>query len=354
MTAPSLRRSALLSAPAAALVVAGIVAVIALRPHSGYPYLDAMTIRGVAMVPSGEGWAVGTISGRPNGLMLHLTHGHWTVVPDPTGLDPRADLYAVAMLSPEEGWAVGAVQAPLAAPNTTRPEGAILRYRAGGWTLTPVPASGALRAVAVRSASDVWATGDQGTVLHFDGSQWTTIAAPPNYSSTTFSAISAPPGGGVWIAGNSVILRYDGTAWTQEEIAAPALPGLNITSLALQSGGEGWATGGVNGSTHGFILHDVSGRWLLDTESDEMLASVTASDGDGWAVGASGTIYRYTQGSWTPIASSSHAPLLGISAVSAREAWAVGADGLLLHYANGAWRIERNVTWDQTALNSYS
>lgn len=353
MTAPLHKRSVLIGVLTMALIIAGIV-VAAQQLRPGYPYLDAMTLRGVAMDSSGEGWAVGTISGRPNGLMLHLAHGHWMVVPNPIGLDKMADLYAVTMLSPEEGWAVGAAQAPLAAPNTTQPRGVILRYRAGGWTIAPVPASGVLRAIAARSASDVWATGDQGTVLHFDGSQWTAVATPPDYRATTFSAVSAPAGGGVWIAGNSVILRYDGTDWTQEEIAAPAMPGLNITSLALQSGSEGWATGGVNGSTHGFILHDVSGRWLLDTEADEMLASVTFSNANGWAVGANGTIYRYTQGTWTPTASSSHAPLLSVSLVSTHEAWAVGAGGMLLHYDDGSWQTERNVTWDRAALDSYS
>ena len=75
------------------------------------------------------------------------------------------------------------------------------------------PTTQTLRSIWGASASDVWAVGDVGTILHYDGTRWTA-----QVSGTTANL------GRVWgvsptevyaAAAGNVILRYDGTSWSQ-------------------------------------------------------------------------------------------------------------------------------------------
>lgn len=75
----------------------------------------------------------------------------------------------------------------------------------------PSPVTADLRGVFGFDANDVWAVGDDATVIHWDGEAWTTIATP-------FEGASAKPrlftvwGGApndLWIGGNGVMLHLE-------------------------------------------------------------------------------------------------------------------------------------------------
>lgn len=76
------------------------------------------------------------------------------------------------------------------------------------------PASTTLRGVFGFATDDVWAVGDESTVLHWDGSAWTKLATPfdalpdkPRLISVWGSAKDD-----VWIGGNGVMLHFEGSA----------------------------------------------------------------------------------------------------------------------------------------------
>src|SRR5262249_17545561 len=75
-------------------------------------------------------------------------------------------VHSLAMLSASEGWAVG--DAGVILHGTGDGTG-------GGGPRVASPTSAALRSVAMVSPSEGWAVGDNGTVLHYTAGAWTRV-----------------------------------------------------------------------------------------------------------------------------------------------------------------------------------
>ena len=71
----------------------------------------------------------------------------------------------------------------------------------------PLPQGNRLASMCGRSASDVWAAGDGGTLLHWDGTSWSRIATG---TTADLADIWCAPGGEVWTVGQEKVLRLSG------------------------------------------------------------------------------------------------------------------------------------------------
>ncbi len=98
------------------------------------------------------------------GAAAHVGVECWEVVASPTS----NMLLCIALISASEGWAVGA-------------RGTILHYRGGQWldwmnepkpTRSAVPTSKDLTSVVMVSHSEGWAVGHGHVILHYDGGEW--------------------------------------------------------------------------------------------------------------------------------------------------------------------------------------
>jgi hypothetical protein len=79
--------------------------------------------------------------------------------------------------------------------------GAIVHYDGTAWSeLTSSPTSAGLRGVWGTAANDVWAVGDSGVILHFEGSSW---SKDVRLTSRTLRAVWGDPSGEVWAVGDS-------------------------------------------------------------------------------------------------------------------------------------------------------
>jgi hypothetical protein len=76
------------------------------------------------------------------------------------------------MVSPREGCAVGDVR--------DMHQAVILRYTAGAWQQVASPTAQPLQSVVGVWASDVWAVGLEGTILHYTGTSgvWSVVNGP--------------------------------------------------------------------------------------------------------------------------------------------------------------------------------
>jgi hypothetical protein len=131
----------------------------------------------------------------------------------------------------------------------------LLHYDGISWSQVTVPDTGGLVDVAAISATDAWAIGSDGSVLHWDGTAWTI--------STKFimgtAAIAAASPTSVWIAGLYVnsklsLAHFNGSAWSTQ--TAPAGIYTLTGASALPSGGT-WFSGSYdasNGTTEPAIL----------------------------------------------------------------------------------------------------
>jgi len=87
-----------------------------------------------------------------------------------------------------------------------------LSSRAFETVASPVTAD--LRGVHGFGPNDVWAVGDDATVVHFDGKVWSKVATPldaVNVKPRLFSVWGSSPRD-VWIGGNGVMLHFEGDA----------------------------------------------------------------------------------------------------------------------------------------------
>lgn len=138
-------------------------------------------------------------------------------------------------------WAVGTAEG-------TSPDGslgAVLRRSAqGAWSLertSPQP----INAVWGSGPSDVWAVGRAGTIVHFDGTTW---SSPPSLTTSTLLAVWGSGPADVWAVGDSgTILHFDGVSWT----AHPGVdPTVNLNGIWGSGPQDIWVVG-----NHGTILH---------------------------------------------------------------------------------------------------
>jgi hypothetical protein len=119
-------------------------------------------------------------------------------------------------------WAVGAA-------------GTILRASpAGKWDRVTAPSgvgTATLRDVHGTSANNVWAVGDGGLVLRFNGTSWSVAATLPAAGDLYAVQVFSPTR--VYVAGNG-LYRFDGTSWTQ--VIDSALDGLVFNDLRFVNG----------------------------------------------------------------------------------------------------------------------
>ena len=241
--------------------------------------------------------------------------------------------------------------------------GTILRRLNGNdWTAMSSGTTNNLRAVWGQSPSDVWAGGASGTVLHFDGTSWSSVSAPisnvdsiwgssstnvwfvgsggvlrwngSSFATFGFGGILASVSGtgpnDVWVTGESTYLhRYNGTSWTT------VMPGIGSTMfvvLALTPT-DVWASGPLSGKES---THYNGVRWTtvktapVSSDAETFVSMSARAANDIWAVGNS-KIGRWNGTAWSleePFGSNQ--TLWSISTVPG-HVWIVGDNGLIVH-----------------------
>ena len=88
-----------------------------------------------------------------------------------------------------------------------------------------------LYGVSARTTSDVWAVGDTGNILHFNGSAW---SVKESGTERRLNGVKSLASDNVWAVGDKgTIMRYDGSAWSQVQ---DGVAGFTLESLAYDSG----------------------------------------------------------------------------------------------------------------------
>jgi hypothetical protein len=182
------------------------------------------------------------------------------------------------------------------APNNIDWQQAILMNTGSGWTdVGPVGSAHRLFDVWGSSASDVYAVGWAGEILHYDGG-WSVVDAGDGDAAFLMS-ISGTTAGNVFAVGRTDDLRalvchFDGMTWTKNVL------------------------GGVE---------ELRGVW---------------ADGAGgaFAVGSAGSVRRYAGGTWASMKSATTDELFCVWGASATDVYAAGWQGALVHYDGTSWR----------------
>lgn len=236
------------------------------------------------------------------------------------------------------------------------------------WTLEPVPTDEALLAVWGRRAEDVFAVGWGGTILHYDGSEWT--VEPVESTGTSTTNLTAVEGvdlpndfdpldetfepGPVWAAGwNGTLLqrRPDGV-WVDASRApgtatvTPDLFSLTVAdemqALAVGDTGSLFVWDGVEWSAASLRVRGTFSNEFIEPRGT--LHGVWTRNGDRYfAVGSAGAAYRSNGPlQWEIIDTTIPNPLRGTWGPNDTNLYAVGLDSLILRFDGNTWEVVRN------------
>lgn len=202
------------------------------------------------------------------------------------------------------------------------------------WTTVPSPVDKFLTRIIGFSASNIWAVGARGTVLHLDGGVWQQMLAG---TSTDLQDIWGSGPGSLWAVGgssySSVLMHYDGSGWLEISLPDDVGQVKGLYGVWGSSASDIWVVG-----HEGLILHRTPDGWArISGPTTEKLNGVWGTDAKNvWAVGDNGTILHYQGIAWSAVTPPTQADLARLWGSSASDIWAVG-DGVLLHYDGDRW-----------------
>ncbi len=250
---------------------------------------------------------------------------------------------ALAFPSATEGWAVGA-------------SGMMLHYHEGEWTAHESEASDLL-AIHMLDEQHGWAVGWYGMTMRYESGAWRRLDV--NTSEHLRGVWMTSPDEGWAVGSHSIICRCYRGEWTvvrsplrpfAERSDMGFAPSISDTygiadlhAIQMVSPHEGWAVG-----ESGTILHYNGYHWeQIASPTDKTLQAVQMLAPDcGWAVGWQGTILKYDGDKWQPAPCPNQAYYFGLHMTSATEGWAVGSTGNIIRCVAGKWREEVSPTDD--------
>ena len=249
--------------------------------------------------------------------------------------------------------------------------GRVHRWDGSVWTHTGTSPGTRLMGLWTADASQAFAVGDSGTILHRQGTAWRLATQGPPASLLDVWAF--PGGEAVAVGASGVTLRYEDGSWTQ----SPRFDGRDFLSAVWGATPDDvWAVG------NDAIVHFDGSAWTKvfspqvhlvgvwgSGPSDVYAVGIGASfhfDGISWneielggaetvardiwgsgpddvfAVGEDGTIVHFDGSTWGPMTSGTDIDLRSVWGTGPADVWAVGSDssawvGCILHFDGGQW-----------------
>jgi hypothetical protein len=217
--------------------------------------------------------------------------------------------------------------------------GTILHYDGISWELMSSGTTAHLWSVWGSSPTDVFA-GGAGVILHYDGYTWSQINSDCGHILSVWGSSSYDVFAGTYYG----ILHYNGQDWTQ----VAWLPNYSVHGIWGSSATDVYAVGSSDWSAenpnHLIIYHYDGYSWLRIYESSSYtlgLAIWGSSSSNIFVVGYSyegyAPILHYDGITWGEIASNTAASLNAVWGTSASDVYVAGSSGTILHYDGITW-----------------
>lgn len=230
--------------------------------------------------------------------------------------------------------------------------GKVHGYKPGEITVTAsygdISASAHVRVVAAdwngvwgSASDDVFAVGELGRILHYDGNAWSRM---PDVDEAELMAVWGSGPTDVYAVGHVTgtnwrsISYYDGNDWGFQPTGRPT--GWFGTFRGVWGMSDGVIVAVGDG---GLIIHHKDNAWSHTyTDNRRQLLAVWGSAAeDIYAVGARGELVHYDGQGWSSVESGVDAVLTGIWGTSGNDIYVVGHDythGIILHWDGHEWQ----------------
>lgn len=258
------------------------------------------------------------------GAILHFNGSSWASMASGT----TSNLYAVWGSSATDVFAVGF-------------GGTILHYDGSHWASMASGSSGPLNGVWGASPADVYAVGYQsGTgaaLLRWDGTAWSSRGSPTSQELRAIwgsSPLDFYMVGGGGFSNDATLLHSDGTNWSTVATGWPAFSGVwGASSAAVFAVG---AVPQIHGSSTPLAMRWDGAQWHTDSLPSTPSGVWGTSSGNVYAVGNGGSILRWNGARWNGGAAPVGAKnLTGVWGASAADVFVVGAGGTILRSVQG-------------------
>ena len=300
-------------------------------PPAGLAALSEASLKSIWGSGPNDVWVVATFSGgNDSDDIFHYDGTSWSTA---ASIPANYGLVSLWGSGADDVWATG--------------DGITLHWDGTSWTAVTLPSPltyVTFDAISCSGASDVWMVGRStgyGNVAHFDGSTWSMIASG---STANLNAVWATGPAEAWAVGDSgTIVHWNGTAWSTIAWPIPAWTAGGLNAVWGSGPGDAWAVGDGGG-----IAHLSGTTWSpVISGTTQKLRGVWGNDSaDVWAVGDNGTILRWDGQAWSAVTGGTTNYLYGIWGNAPTDVWAVGGDpganganwtGTILHFDGNSW-----------------
>ena len=208
-------------------------------------------------------WAVGDTEGAGK-LVANVVDSDWLA--GKIGLVPT--LNCVWGSGPGDVWAGGDA-------------GTMVHFTGASFSTVATASPESIRGIWGSGPNDVWAVGDSNTIQHWDGTAWSLVYQGEGY--TRFNGIWGSGPSDVWAVGaHGVVYHWDGVSWAFD----PSSPNVDLVAVWGSSSSDVWILG-----ENGTVWHTDERLLFGDPPQLRVLLNGVwgSAPGDVWAVGSTGT-----------------------------------------------------------------
>ena len=265
------------------------------------------------------------------GTLLHFTGFGWAPVVLPGGED--AYLFGISMSSETSAVVVGY-------------PGVVARLSGISWTLEHKGRDLTWRGVMGVAPDAVYAVAEQGTLGVYDGSEWSYLDAPGDFSPMDICAVARDE---VLVAGpddgGGGVYRFDGSRWSNLHSTRSDLYAVWVVGAEVFAAGDAGAMTRFDGAS-----------WADTALTSQKFLDIWGTSGDDiFAVGEEGTIFHFDGADWTDMSLTTTFDVNCVFGTSASDVRAAGMNGLMLRYDGYIWRsdimvfpVETTSLWGST------
>jgi hypothetical protein len=203
-----------------------------------------------------------------------------------------------------------------------------------GWCWsTPLPQGNLLKSVSGSGASDVWAVGGAGAIIHWDGRSWAEVQSG---TQAPLSGVWSASASEAWAVGyDAAVVHWDGSTWSPAtSVPTPPAGCVSDATTWMAVWGSGpsdvWIVGLCQApKLFGAAIHWDGSQWTPFTLPEGFGAIWGTGPNDAWAIGSdTGDLFQWDGQSWTAVLtgqSSQHGGT-AIWGSSSSDLW-LGCDG---------------------------
>ncbi len=148
----------------------------------------------------------------------------------------------------------------------------------------------------------------------------------------------------IWAVGNDgLVLHNDGTGWMVKDIGVS----VNLKAVSFIDANMGY----VVGDEGTVVSYDGTDWTVVDIGTTEDLTGVSFADADnGVVVGLGGTVVVYNTGSWEVVTTGDNNDLYDVSMLGASNIWACGKGKIVVNYNGTEWAANQVGSKDNYAI----